>query len=170
MRGEGNIPFLRQLCKEIKDKIGEEITLVEIGSYTGESAVVFAEEFPKGTIYCIDPWLEGYDELDAASHTNMKKVEEEFDKRTSKYPNIIKSKGFSLDKLIPCDGVYIDGIHTMEGVKQDILHWKPQCKSFIAGHDYYDKGEYWEGVFKAVNKYAGTPDNTFKDSSWLKWI
>ena len=75
MRNETNIPFLREFCQEIKSKIGEEITLVEIGSYTGQSAEIFAQEFPKGKIYCIDPWLEGYDPLDIAASSNMMEVE-----------------------------------------------------------------------------------------------
>lgn len=167
MRNEANIPFLREFCQEIKNKIGEEITLVEIGAYSGQSAEIFAQEFPQGKIYCIDPWLKGYDPLDIAASSNMMEVEKEFDKRALNYSNIIKIKGFSLAHNIPCDGVYIDGIHTYEGVKNDINHWKNFAKKFISGHDYYDE-KTWEGVFKAVNEY-GIPDKIFGDSSWLKW-
>lgn len=166
---------LRDLCKDIKSYLGEgNITLVEIGSYMGESAEIFAQELPNATIFCIDPWLSGYDEKDSASHSDFDLVENQFDLRTSKYPNIIKKKGFSTNFSINYDVIYIDGRHFYEGVKEDILHWLPfrKEKVIVSGHDYYTDSEvlkihpHIKGVRQAVDEIFVQPLKTYSDSSW----
>ena len=77
MRFEGNgINGLRDLCFTIDEKIGGKITIVEIGSFMGESAVIFAEEFPNAKIYCIDPWKSGYDDKDDANSSKKNQIED----------------------------------------------------------------------------------------------
>ena len=49
----------------------DKINMVEIGSYAGESADIFASDPKTKTIWCVDPWLPGYDENDAASSTDF---------------------------------------------------------------------------------------------------
>ena len=175
MRPLHGIDGLLKLCVDIDEKIGGKITIVEIGSYMGESAVIFAEYFPNAKIYCIDPWLSGYDVKDSASSSDFKDVEEQFDLRTKDFKNIIKVKDFSLNQNIPCDVVYIDGLHTYKGVKEDILHWQPLTKKVICGHDYYTDEEFLKihvhvtGVKVAVDEILGKPDKTYSDGSWLKW-
>jgi hypothetical protein len=168
---------LRNLAEDIKSQLGDNITLVEIGSYMGESAEIFAQVMPNAKIICIDPFLSGYDEKDSASNADYLEVEQQFDLRTSVYPNIQKMKGYSTDFQIDCDAIYIDGRHTYEGVKEDILHWKPFVKSIISGHDYYleDTDVYKnhphiQGVIKAVREVIGEVDKTYSDFSWLKSV
>jgi hypothetical protein len=129
MRDETGSQGLIDLCQDIKKYLQkEEFDLVEIGSYAGESAVIFAKQFPNATIYCIDPWLGGYDNQDSASFADYSQVEKEFDFRTSKFKNIKKLKGYSTDFEIKYDVIYIDGRHYYEGVKEDLLHWLPLKK------------------------------------------
>jgi hypothetical protein len=168
---------LRNLAEDIKAELGDNITLVEIGSYMGESAEIFAQVLPNATIICIDPFLSDYDEKDSASSTDFIEVEQQFDLRTSAYPNIKKMKGYSTDFKIDCDAIYIDGRHSYEGVKEDILHWKPYVKSIISGHDYYLENTqlyinnpHIQGVIKAIREVLGEPDNTYSDFSWIKKI
>ena len=180
MRPEHGKVGLRELSKDVLNYLGKnDLIFVEVGSYMGESAEVFAQELKEASINCIDPWEGGYDEKDTASHTDYTEVEEQFDLRTNEYKNITKLKGFSTDFNIPCDVVYIDGIHTYEGVKKDILHWKPQLnavKSVICGHDYYTDEEFLKihphiaGVKKAVDELLGKPDKNYSDGSWVKWL
>jgi hypothetical protein len=163
---------LIKFCEYIKKYVGEYPIIVEIGSFMGESAEIFAKSFPKGKIYCIDPWIENFDEKDAASHADYKEVEQQFDLRTKNYNNIVKIKNYSTNVSLDCDLVYIDGRHFYEGVKEDILHWLPLTKKVISGHDYYndeiDKIQpHTAGVRKAVNEILGTPEKIFNDGSWV---
>ena len=41
---------LRRFCRDVKEIIGETPTIVELGSYMGESSLIFSQEFPKGKI------------------------------------------------------------------------------------------------------------------------
>jgi len=177
MRGGHLNQGLMDLAEDIKRQLGDKITLVEIGSYMGESAEIFAQMLPNSQIICIDPFLSGYDDLDCASSSDFNDVEQQFDLRTSKYSNIVKMKGYSTDFQIKCDAIYIDGRHSYEGVKEDILHWKPFVKSIISGHDYYLEhteayklNPHIQGVIRAVHEVLGQPDKTYADCSWIKKI
>lgn len=180
MRNEPAKVGLRELCEDIKNYTGKkDIVFVEVGSYMGESAEVFAQELPEATIYCIDPWQSGYDNKDSASHSDFKDVEEQFDLRTASYKNINKVKNYSTSVTMPCNAIYIDGIHTYEGVKQDIEHWIKQLKpgkKVISGHDYYEDSEilrvhpHIAGVKKAVDELLGKPDKLYSDGSWIKYL
>ena len=172
MRSGDTVKGLKDLCLTIDEKIGGKITIVEIGSYMGESAEIFAEEFPDAKIYCIDPWKGGFDDNDTCSHADYNEVENQFDLRTKDYPNIIKVKDFSTNVNIPCDMVYIDGRHFYEGVKEDVLHWLPLSKKVICGHDFLQTpvpSSHINGVQQAVREILGEPDKVFSETSWLKW-
>ena len=158
---------LLDLCKYI-DK--DEIVMVEIGCYVGEGTLIFSSQSKIKTIYSIDPWVNGYDDNDGASKKiPMNLVEKMFDENTYGVEKIFKYKMRSEDAVnLFSDGsldlVYIDGCHTYECVKQDILLWSPKIKSggYISGHDF---GR--EDVKIAVNEILGAPEKVFKDSSWI---
>ena len=126
---------LRRLCRDVKEILGDSPTIVELGSYMGESSLIFAEEFPNGKIYCIDSWEGGFDESDTCSGDNYIDVENQFDLRMSLVNNITKIKSLSTDVGFECDLVYIDACHKYECVKNDIIHWLPFVKKIISGHD-----------------------------------
>ena len=46
----------------------DRIVMIEVGSYAGESADIFASTGKLKTLYCIDPWQKGYDDGDIASY------------------------------------------------------------------------------------------------------
>jgi hypothetical protein len=58
----------------------ENLTLVEIGSYMGESMDIFAQSNKFSKIFCVDPWTNGYDDGDASSF-DCEYAEKHFDKR-----------------------------------------------------------------------------------------
>lgn len=166
---------LRRMCNDIKHILGDSPIIVELGSYMGESSAIFAEEFPKGKIICIDSWEGGFDNADSASHANYGLVESQFDLRLDLYPNIEKIKGYSTDFSIDCDMVYIDACHKYECVISDINHWKPLTKKIISGHD-YNTDEFIKyhphisGVKIAINELLGTPEMVYGDGSWYTLI
>ena len=61
------------------------------------------------------------------------------------------------------DFIYIDALHTYEGVKNDIQNYKGLLipGGFLAGHDYG-----WDGVKQAVDENVIVHE-TFKDTSWI---
>jgi len=62
MRPKDSANGVRTLCKYLKNNLGEITTIVEVGNYMGESAEIFAQEFPNATIYCIEPWTGGFED------------------------------------------------------------------------------------------------------------
>lgn len=175
MRPEDSAIALRQMCKSLKNKMPNIENFVEVGSYMGESAVIFASEFPQAKIHCIDPWFGNFDANDVTSFANYSEVERQFDYRMEDYDNIIKIKKLSTEVEMQCDVIYIDGCHKYECVVEDINHWKDKVKYAICGHDYCDEEVYKihphiAGVKKAVLELLGEPDERFNDGSWIKYI
>jgi cephalosporin hydroxylase len=165
---DDDVGGLHDLCKTFVTD-----TVVEIGSYWGESAVIFAK-YAK-LIYCIDPWVDVLETGATADgysfqYSNMAEAEAKFDFNTLGLTNVIKIRGHSND-LADVFGnkrihvVYIDSLHHYSHVRSDIDHWWRIVKpgGWLAGHNY---GGYWPGVFKAVNESFGKPDKTFRDTSW----
>ena len=144
--------------------------MVEIGSFIGESTIIFAEHFNQ--VIAIDPFQADYHKEDPTSKFNFDEVYDEYMRRTSPFPNI-KTLRLTSDSALDVlkdelfDFIYIDGIHTYEQVKIDIDNYLPLLKEggIIGGHDY---GPHWPGVNKAVDEKFGKPDKVFKDTSWIK--
>ena len=165
---------LRKMCSDIREILGDSPTIVELGSYMGESSLIFSQEFPNGKIFCIDSWEGGFDDKDSASHADYKDVESQFDIRSSMMSNVTKIKGYSTDYSIECDMVYIDACHKYECVIKDILHWLPLTKKVISGHDFNTEEfikihPHIAGVKIAVVELLGSPDMIYNDGSWLKF-
>ena len=149
-----------------------EMRMIEIGSYVGESTLMFAKHFKE--VISVDPFINDYDPNDmACHHAPFDKVYAEFIKNTLEIPNIksireTSQNAFSILKEQEWDIVYIDGLHTLEGVWYDIEHYKTIIKpgGFICGHDYG-----WGNVRHAIGQLLNdNVDMVFKDHSWIKQI
>jgi predicted O-methyltransferase YrrM len=149
-----------------------EMRIIEIGSYVGESTMIFAEHFKE--VVSVDPYINDYDISDAAcSFAPFDKVYEQFLRNTLSIPNIksireTSQNAFSILKDQQWDMVYIDGLHTFEGVSYDIAHYKTIIKpgGFVCGHDYG-----WGNVRHAIGQLLDDKvDATFKDGSWAKQL
>jgi len=164
---------LRNMCRDLKEILGDSPVIVELGSYMGESSMIFSQEFPDAKIYCIDSWEGGFDDADSASHADYVDVEEQFNLRMDNMKNVTKIKGYSTDHSIVCDLVYIDACHKYECVIKDINHWLPLTRKIISGHDYVSNDvlkihPHIAGVKIAVNELLNKPDKTYDDGSWFK--
>lgn len=144
-----------------------QLTILEIGSYVGDSAEIFAQRF--GKVICVDPWQNGYDPKDAASYQHpMSAIEEQFNRMAKQYPNIEKRKMTSEENFLKYpfelyDVVYIDGIHTYAGAKSDIKNYADRARLFLCGHDFQLR---FQGVIDAVREMVGEPHKVFSDTSW----
>jgi predicted O-methyltransferase YrrM len=159
--GDKRIPDLQELFAYAKPK-----SVLEIGCYRGVSTEFWLLHCAR--VVAIDPWP------DPA-------VYRDFLARCSHYPNLEDHiKDLSPGALLyisspePFDMCYIDGDHSYNAVKSDIV----ACTSFlrytgawIAGHDYHgDTQDEVRGVSRAVDEILGKPDRTFSDGSWVKWM
>jgi len=151
----------------------KDLDMIEIGSYAGDSSEIFAQNVRN--IICVDPYENGYDDNDESSRKiPMKVVFEVFSMKQNLFKMIYyKSESLSYSKTIKDNAielVYIDGLHTYKGCKEDIQAWLPKIMKggFIAGHDYGSR--HFPGVRQAVDELLGKPDAVFEDTSWVKKV
>jgi hypothetical protein len=173
MRGPSYRRGLIDMIEYIKKFIDpSRISMIEIGSYAGESTKIFAGEFKK--VIAIDPYLNDYDENDVTcDYMELTKVYDVFMQNISDHDNIVHIRKTSDAAILDLNEsgiefVYIDGLHTYDQVKKDISNYLPIISNgFIAGHDYHPK---WRGIIDGVNESIGKPDATFQDTSWIKRV
>jgi cephalosporin hydroxylase len=174
------IKGLQDLIEYLKTHLGDlkNKTMIEIGSYAGESSVMFAEHF--GKVICIDPFMDDYDPNDLVNgFASMDIVEKKFDENTKNYQNIEKIKMTSdtaIDMILQLyqnsyfevHFVYIDALHTYEQVKKDIENYMPIIidGGFIGGHDYHPNHP---EVMRAVNEKLISV-SAFIDGSFVKQV
>lgn len=150
-----------------------EMSMIEIGSYSGESTEIFSKYFK--TVTSIDPFINDYDISDqVCDFMDLTDVYFIFKEKIDKLPNVNHIRKTSDDayddlKEQQFDFVYIDGLHTYDQVIKDITNYKKIIKNggYLAGHDYHEN---WSGVYKAVNEIIVNPDMIFSDTSWIKKI
>lgn len=141
-------------------------SVLEIGVLNGENAKNILKNHPKITYYGVDPYemetpCKSYDFSSA-----YKKACEVF-----AYRNTVlvtkKSEWFFRYSKENFDLIFIDGDHSYEGVKYDIVHSMFRLKgpSILCGHDY---SCHHPGVTKAVDEFFGR-ENIVVDSDNV-WI
>jgi hypothetical protein len=181
MRGlPGNPQYdgLDRLFKTIKNKLGDELSIVEVGSYQGESTEIMSKNFPDSKINAVDIWEKYIEDISgngtitySLENQELELIEAEdiFTKRFENNNNVIKNKMSSIDfsqtiEDKSVDFIYIDGNHQYLSVKDDIMTWMPKIKDtgIISGHDYS-----WPTVKRALDECFGrNPDSVFEDGSW----
>lgn len=138
--------------------------MIEIGSYLGASTRIFSTFFHP--VISIDPHMEGY------SGMTPEEVHHDFVLNTKDHGvTHIRLKSDEAIGIAPdnVSMVYVDGDHSYEQVKRDIINYWPRVidGGFLCGHDYglTEKGQ--DGVKPAVKELFGEPDVLFQDTSWL---
>jgi len=171
MRGNGLTTGLQDLIETLP----ENIEMVEIGSFLGESTKIFLDSGKIKFLHSIDPFdfsvddaggfgpKFGVDNIRETFYANV--VENEKYKGKIMHHELNSSDAVSLFDDGFIDLVYIDGNHDKNFVIQDIKSWEPKIKigGYISGHDWQN----WM-VHQAVNETIGEPDRLFTDGSWIK--
>lgn len=139
-------------------------SIVEIGSWSGRSARVFADN-TEGTVTCVDTWADDAYGTAPAEMTGSKNwLWNEFVKNHQQ--NIDLAVVFPIRKTSvegaehfrqigqTFDLIFIDAGHNYEDVKADILAWRPLLREggILCGHDMYPNGPFHPGVLQAVNE------------------
>jgi predicted O-methyltransferase YrrM len=139
-----------ELTNMLNQKHGHpaDIKVVEIGSFIGDMAKRIAAWCPDAKIWCVDPWVGGYDGTDVVSDVYSRYspdgVYNAFLLNTEAYRDRVTplrmtsleaAKKFEDGSL---DCVYIDGEHTAAAVTADIEAWLPKVKpgGLLCGDDY----------------------------------
>lgn len=154
----------------------EKPKMLEIGSFMGESTLLFASMGCFEEIHCIEPFSGDFDEYKDYGD-DWSAVKREFFTNTRHFKDKIHLyKDFSYNlvhtfKDEDFDFIYIDALHDYDSVKRDLELYLPKVKKggVIAGHDYSKE---FSGVQRAVNEMCTTlnqtyPENVFMDNSWL---
>ena len=167
----------QQFARQIQDGG----TIVELGSWKGQSASVmcvelFNQQKNKVRFFTVDTWEgsegEGHKEdkwikegkLYDKFKENLQDVENYYIplKMTTEQASHHFSDG-------SCDIVFIDADHTYEGVKKDIKLWKNKIRKggTLAGHDYDPAGKSWAEVKKAVDESFGNDVMPVIGGCWM---
>ncbi|AIX18326.1 hypothetical protein Syn7803C34_27 [Synechococcus phage ACG-2014f] len=166
--------FIASLIKQHDCKIG-----YEIGVSNGATFGKILKKCDNIEWHGVDPWVvcSEYDKRPNGkgkwNHDgNYEKVQEivsKYPKRayTHRMTSVEAAKEVE-DRSI--DIIFIDGLHTYEGVKEDLEAWVPKIKigGIISGHDYKGMKRH-EGVTIRVNEVFGEENiTTGPDVTW--WL
>ncbi|MCF7223770.1 class I SAM-dependent methyltransferase [Marilutibacter chinensis] len=135
---------------------------IEIGSYIGESSTVFLSFTKVRRLECVDVCGD-------AARILQKKFRKEIASSRCLIHNCSSELFATNVPDASIDVVYIDGDHSYEQVKNDILLYQPKLQpgGYLCGHDY---SESWPGVVRAVDEFAAERNldvRSFVDSSWV---
>lgn len=143
---------------------------VEIGSFAGESALLFMLSGKVGHLACVDPWNTDYyrDNRIALAEASFDRVQAAMPGKISKHKltglEFLEARSESKVKL---DFIYVDGDHSFECCRGEIQRSTSLIKpgGIICGHDYgYRKSP---GVERAVKEVFGNADVLFAGYSWI---
>lgn len=167
------------LYKSFIEKSSDGDTIVEIGSYKGQSTAYMAVEIvnsgKKINFYAVDTWEGSKENLDSSSVHFTPDIDNLYQIYLSnissviKYINNIRLDSLNAAKLFKDKSVsivFIDACHEYSCVYNDIIAWLPKIKSggILAGHD-YNHG--WPGVNQAVNEIFGINNISTSEYCWI---
>ena len=140
----------RLLLYKLALSLPKRSVILEIGSYLGASSSFLALGAQKNNskVYCCDTWKN--DTMTEGPRDTFK----EFLSNTKQLPKIIPLKGRSedigKDFTEKIDLLFIDGDHSYQGVRTDLITWLPHTKkgTILVMHDYSWAG----GVIKSVDE------------------
>jgi hypothetical protein len=161
IHGWFNYPdFYNEIAEELKDGM----RIAEVGTWLGKSTCYLAEIIKNKGLKIVIDAIDLFDGPEKTHHTDEIKDEGgllSFFKTNMKnagvssYVNPIKSDSASYAENYDnnsMDFIFIDALHTYEGVKRDIEAYWPKVKKggILSGHDY---GSSHAGVVKAVDEF-----------------
>jgi predicted O-methyltransferase YrrM len=151
-------------------------TVLEIGTFLGSSAALFAAQPQIEQVTCVDPFETfGWWANELAVRGVPNPYLEVFQRNMQElgvWHKIRVLRGLSSAMVAQApvvDLVYVDGNHTKEGCAQDIELYLPKTRKVICGDDYHRNEHgvpYYPGVIEAVTELL--PEHSFQDGFW--WL
>lgn len=145
----GMMPYLKRMKGDVKG--------IEIGVLKGENVALLLEEVPGINLICgVDHYKEHTDYGVTRSQEDMDKylsiAEENLKPFGERYQLIKEESGYAAAGFEDegFDFILIDGNHSYEGIKSDLVAYYPKLKKggYIFIHDCFD-----EGVMRAVHEF-----------------
>lgn len=146
--------------------------VAEIGVASGDFSQDILAETQPAKLHLIDPWehQERADYANDQANASTEEQERRFEAVLARFrpqidAGIVKvHRDYSEDAVIffadgELDWIYVDGIHTADGVYNDLVLYAPKVgrDGFIVGHDYanHAQAQHWNfGVVEAVNRFV----------------
>ena len=159
---QGLLDLILMLPEEICD-----FPMVEIGTFSGDAAVLFALKF--FSVIAVDPIGNTEDFINTAG-LSAEAIMGQFVRNTEgKNISLIRKKSDDAiidfqDNSLGC--VYVDGFHSYEQCRRDILNYweKIVPNGYMCGHDFMNEDTL--GATRAIQELFGEPDFSFIDWSW----
>ncbi len=139
----------------------------EIGVWKGDFSKLLVRRVRPAELHLIDPWIHvtdasysqawygraGQDEMDATYESVVAKLGGHSGVTIHRETSVKAAQSFADAHF---DWLYIDGDHTYEAVKADLLAWVPKVKAGgLVICDDYVEGQWFEGgVKRAVDEFA----------------
>lgn len=145
-------PAEARLLFDLASKCSGRGVIVEIGSYCGRSTLFLAKGALNGatrTIYSIDPHLNSLGRLSSNAQTFLENMKA--NGVDAMIRQLVKTSGDAVDDVTePIELLFIDGDHTYEGVKSDLLSYLPKVVEggCIAFHDTI----LWDGCRQLIDE------------------
>ncbi len=134
----------RNTLRKLMHKLPNDAVMVELGTFKGNSAHIMVQEMVRLKknyhLHCFDTYKDEYSFGEELARKKLKRFK----------CSILKiDTTKAADTFDEIDFVFIDGDHSYEKCKADIIAWKPKMKkgAIMAGHDY---GRKCFGVTEAV--------------------
>lgn len=148
---------LIELCQDLREWGVRNAQLLEIGTYKGESTILFASTWLFDKIVTVDKFNlpEQYYPLSMFR-----------DKMEYHFIDSVDIREHYEDKSF--DVIYIDGDHKMMPLMKDLQNAKKLIKDggYICGHD-YNKISWLETVMTIRSFFGREPDKVYSDTSWV---
>jgi hypothetical protein len=151
-----DVEAIHRLVRDFRITYGRNPTVLEVGSWAGNSALAFIQAGAKH-VHCVDHWEGNQSDEGTRKYDRSRGSPLEVFRRNIAGKPITYTVGASPEVAEKFedqsfDIVYIDAEHTEEAVAVDILAWAPKAKLWIAGHDY----QAFPGVKLAVDAACKT--------------
>lgn len=171
-----------ELYRQFAEQIQDGGTIVELGSWKGQSASCMCVELKRRNknrvnFFCVDTWEGSGEEGDHNDDPWVKqgKLYDKFKDNLREVSNYYiplrmtteEASNHFVDGTV--DIVFIDAEHSYEGVKNDILKWLPKVRKggIISGHDYAPDGSAWPEVKRAVDEAFGNRVHAAEGACWF---